>query len=54
MTTIDRLATSELSYYLKCYLLLCLTPLYSRTFDVLMQGPQIRNTMGIVVTVFAV
>lgn len=54
MAVFDRLATSELSYYLKCDLLLCLTALYSRKFDVFMQGPQIQNTMGIVVTLFAV
>jgi len=53
MAAIDRLATSELSYYLKCDLLLCQTPLYSRKCDLFIQGPQIRNTIGIVVTVFA-
>jgi hypothetical protein len=52
MAAIDRLATSELSYYLKCDLLLCQTPPCSRKCDVFMQGPQIRNTMRIVVTVF--
>jgi len=52
MAAIDRLATSELSYYLKCDWVLCRTPLYLRKFDIFIQGPQIQNTMGIVM-VFA-
>lgn len=53
VAAIDRLASSELSHYLKYDLLLGRTPLYSRKFGLYVQGPRIRSTMGIVVTVFA-